>query len=495
MLDETRALPEFDSLYAALKYDFEEIQRESDPFRRLAWLIERQESYFQQTGRGSRVSEILGLPSTEVLLEDCEKALRDYYELRCEPGFPRRLIQQGIKPATRRDFLTILGEVEKGDPDFGIDFDDEAILDEIEYWSGFQPAGLTSQPPRTGLDFTLNELYQARNRLEEPGISRGDIFGQVIDAFVQAESLLRQLLSFYGRAFYGPDYIDAILQQYHREAKEKAQHKDGMTSLPELVDELGKLLELGERERENAVRDFLEGLLRAPRKVKFLAREAKRLHDLQEKKKGLGFLGYTQVLHSLDRWIWRACESPQSDEEQERGQNFEWIFQRRRLFPSQAEAGKTVSAPAKEGNRLVIKTVDIVEQNTSPFVEVLRLLNRVRPLYAHEGDPHFVHPSNFENIRDGAKKILDTFITLWGNAKNMIFPSVVLVRRLIQIEPNVMRIDYVPETGSSLTCIRVATTDLPSDIDVSWLLGQEVFLYTRNGQGGMVSVLLLYLVE
>ncbi len=137
----------------------------------------------------------------------------------------------------------------------------------------------------------------------------------------------------------------------------------------------------------------------------------------------------------------------------------------------------------------------ISDEFTSPFIATLQNLNPLRPLYVHENDPDFVHPSNLPNIRDGARKILDTFIRLWSEAQETVFPPVVLVRRLIQIEPDVVRIDYVPETGPPLNCIRVATADLPSEIDVTQLLGQESFLYVRNGQGGMVFVLLLYPVE
>jgi len=197
----------------------------------------------------------------------------------------------------------------------------------------------------------------------------------------------------------------------------------------------------------------------------------------------------------MDIWVRRACEAPQDDGDEERGQNFEETFGRKRLFPSQTEAGQTVDVPAQEGNHIVIKTVPITEEESSPFVEILRRLNAVRPLYAHEGDPDFVHPSNLENVRDGARKILDTFINLWSSAQRAIYPSVVLIRRLIQIEPNVVRIDFVPETGPPLNCIRVATNNLPRDVDITQLLGQEAFLYTRNGHGGMVSVLLLYPVE
>ncbi len=458
MSGDSRTLPEFDSLYAALKYGFDEIQQETDPFRRLAWLIERQEGYFQQTGRHSRLSDILGLPSSGPLLRDCEKVLRDYHELKCKPNFPRRLIQVGLTSATRREFLAVLGEVERDDPEFGIDLEDEQILDEIEYWMGFETARLTARPPMSGVVAALDTLRHARNKLDDPNVTRGDILGQVTDAFVQAETLLRQLFAFYGREFYGGEYVNAMVSQYEYE-KER-----NISSIDTEV-----------RQQMSSESGWLQAYLRG--------------------KWQLDFGNYCRLLHRLDYWVWQAIKSPRDDAESERGIRFKEIFDRDRLFPGQQKAGRSVYVPVKEGNSILLKDVPISDEFTSPFIATLQNLNPLRSLYVHEDDPDFVLPSNLPNIRDGARKILDTFVELWSEAQETIFPPVVLVRRLIQIEPDVVRIDYVPETSSSLNCIRVATADLPSEVDMTQLLGQEAFLYVRNGQGGMVSVLLLYPVE
>jgi hypothetical protein len=493
MSEQAQTSPGFDNLRSALKYGFDAVQQETDPFRRLAWLIERQETFLQQRGRESPLPQILGLQNATALLEDCESVLRNHQELHCDPDFPRRLIQEGMAAKIRQAFIDILGELERQEDDYGIDFNDNQNLDEIEYWLGFRQAALTVKRPVNGLTTALNDLDQARSKLGDPGLNRGDVLGKVTDAFVWGETLLRQLLSFYGRVFYGSDYIDAILRQYDREATEKAQLMAGVTSLPELSDELGELLALTDAERPMIVRAFLEDLLRRTRKAKFPAAEAGKLRDWQEKGKGLGFLGYIQVLHSLDRWVVRACESPQTNEERVCGQNFDWVFQRKRLFPSQAEAGQTVDVPVKERNRIEVQTVPIEEKDASPFVEILRGLNRVRPLYVHEADSDFVHPSNLPNMRDGAQKILDTFINLWTRIQRMIFPPIVVVRRLLQIDANLVRLDYVPESGPSLRCIRVAVADLPHY--VSQLLGQEAYLYIRDRQGSMISALALYPVD
>ena len=300
MSEQAQTSPGFDNLRSALKYGFDAVQQETDPFRRLAWLIERQETFLQQRGRESPLPQILGLQNATALLEDCESVLRNHQELHCDPDFPRRLIQEGMTAKIRQAFIDILGELERQEDDYGIDFNDNQNLDEIEYWLGFRQAALTVKRPVNGLTTALNDLDQARSKLGDPGLNRGDVLGKVTDAFVWGETLLRQLLSFYGRVFYGSDYIDAILRQYDREATEKAQLMAGVTSLPELSDELGELLALTDAERPMIVRAFLEDLLRRTRKAKFPAAEAGKLRDWQEKGKGLGFLGYIQVLHSLE---------------------------------------------------------------------------------------------------------------------------------------------------------------------------------------------------
>ena len=456
MPDESQTLPEFESLYAALKYGFDEIQQESDPFRRLAWLIECQEVYFQQTGRRSRLPDLLGLPSSEPLLGDWENVLRNYHELRCEPDFPRRLIREGLTPATRREFLAVLGEVEKNDSEFWIAFNEEQVCDEIEYWLGFETAQLTARRPVSGVVVALDELNQARNRLNDPNVTRGDILGQVTQAFVQAETLLRQLFAFYGTTFYGANYVEEMISQYEEER-----------NIPSIDTEV--------RQQMSSESGWLQAYLRG--------------------KWRLDFGNYCRLLHRLDCWVWKSIYEPRDDAESERGLKFQEIFERDRLFPGQQEAGNSVYVPVKEGNAVTLKEVPISDGFTSPFVATLQNLNPLRPLYVHEDDPSFVHPGNLENILDGARKILDTFLKLLSDAQETIFPAVVLVRRLVQIEPDMVRIDYVPETGPPLNCIRVAKPDLPSEVDVTQLLGQEAFLYVRNGQGGMVSVLLLYPVE
>ncbi len=492
MPNKVLTLPRFDDLRSALKYDFDVVQRESDPFRRLAWLIERQEAYLWQGGRKSDLPRILGLQDAAILLQECEQIVRDYHEMHCSPDFPRRLLREGLKPKTCQVFIDVLGEVERKEDDYGISLDADQVLDEIEYWLGFRQAALTVKTPVSGLSTALRALDECRKKLDGPGLSRGDVLGQVTEAFVQGETLLRQLLSFYGQILYGPGYIDAILQQYDQEVAEKARLASDVTSLPELSHELGEVLALPEAQQQRAVRSFLEDLLRGTRKVKFPAAESGRLRSLQEKGRGLGFLGYVQVLHSLDRWVCRACESSQADDEQRRGQRFERLFQRKRLFPSQAKVGNTMNVPVKEGNRIKTQSVPIKDEDPSPFVGNLRCLNAIRPLYVHEADPHFVHPSNLENMRNGAKEILDTFIKLWTGAQGVIFPHVVVVRRLLQIDANLVRLDYVPENSLRLQCIRVATGDLPPY--TVQLLGQEVYLHIRYDEEGDI-VLALYPVD
>ncbi|MBM4430663.1 MAG: hypothetical protein FJ026_10010 [Chloroflexi bacterium] len=473
-----------------LQNDFEHVQGDTDPFRRLAWLIRQQEIIVQRGGWKSDLPGMLGLEDPGELLRNCEDVLRDYHEIHCDPDFPRRLIKDGLKPHLRQVFISVLGEKEKGKDDYWEGFSDADIVEEIDNWLGFRRAALVTKGPGEGLIAALKKLEKACQRLNEPNLSRGDICGQVDEAFIQGETLLRQLLSFYGRAFYGPHYRNDILQEYDGEAEKKGKSAPDKSSLPALVSELGKSWALPGEERESAVRAFLEDLLRGTRKIKWPAQEAAKLRQWQTRGKGLGFLGYTQVLHSLDRWVKRACES-QVDE---RGERFSQLFGRKSLFPGQDEAGQTISVPVKDGNRIVIhEGYRIEEKQVSPFVEILRRLNDVRPLYTHEADRAFIHETNLENIRDGAKKILEVFVGLWHSAQEGVFPPVAVVRRLLQIDATLVRLDYVAEDKPQLNCIRVAATYLPPY--ARQLLGQEAYLHHRDGQGGIVSKLALYPVD
>jgi len=449
MSNETQALPEFDSLHAALKYNFEDIQQESDPFRRLAWLIEQQEVYLRQRGLESRIPQMLGLSDAAALLHDCESILRDYYEISCDSNFPHQLVRKGMESRFRNAFVDVLVETEGEDEYFG----DKQVISKIEDWLGFRQSALIVQRPVRGLSIILDEICQARSKLDSTELTRWDVCGQVNAAFVNGETLLRGLFSFYGRVFYGSNYVESMLAQY-----EEARSTDRLSS------------------------DIRQQL----------AREAGWLKAWLNGKWNLDFGNYCHILHRLDCWIRQACSSLKG-EEHERGLEFQRLFQRQWLFPPRMVAGGSIQVPVKRGNRIEIESVSIEDPDVAPFVETLLRLNVLRPLYVHEDDPNFVHPTNLENMRDGARKVLDTFIDLWKGAQGEIFPPVVVLRRLLQIEPNLVRLDYLPEGGPWMEHVRVIATDLPPDI--TQFLGQEVYLHLRDIQGGVASVVTLYPVE
>lgn len=429
---------DIDSLRASLLYDIERVSSEEhDPFRRLAWLIGQQERWLQQRGE-SRLSEVGALLSVPTQLQypkdDLQETLRDYYELRCALDFPRRLIRKGLSHDFRSRFIQVLGEVEKDDPDFGAAWSDKKVIEEIENWLGFRRRKLATERPGTGLTAALADLKLNCSNLSD---SKTDCVGVVCSAFTQAEGLLKQLIAFYGRVFWGPDYKESILQEYRGNNSRSIQ-------------------------RENLRKDRLC------------------LWDL------------AQILHDLDQWISDACQSLRTNEEQERGQRFERFFPSKRVFSNLVRQDDTIQVPIKEGNQITTGPAPIKVPGRSQTIELLEKLNELRPYFDHHKDPKFLHPSNLDNVREGARQILNTFVGLWADMKDSIFPRVICVRRILQVEPGVMRLDYVPEKGP-LERIRVELKCLP--LYTPRLLGQEVYLYARREEGSICSDVILLPVD
>jgi hypothetical protein len=282
-------------------------------------------------------------------------------------------------------------------------------------------------------------------------LNQDNIIGKVGLAFINEEKLLWQMISFYGRYYYGNDYKNKILNNYDYEAKNK---------------------------RKN------------------LPSEAKRLRDNRE----MHFFDYIQILNRFDQWIANDFESESigaDSQDREKAQKFESSFGRKRILPNSAEIGNIVRVPVRVENQIIYKDVSIQEPGSSPLIEIMRRLNKLRPLFTHNhrSARNFQHLSNLENIREGSIKILGAFFDLWEYFRDVIFPPVVVIRRLIKIEPNLTRLDFIPEGGSALAHIHVADNGLPHNTNT--LLGKEAYLRFRDEdeEDGIVSNLILYSVD
>lgn len=432
---------EIDSLHVSLKDGITRANSEErDPFVRLAWLVDQQERWLQKQGK-SRLAEISSLLCVTTQLQypndDLQETLRDYYELRCAPDFPRRLIREGLTPVFRSRFIQALGEVEKDDPDWGAAWSNEqVIIEEIEKWLGFERSKLTfAKPPQTGLTANLEDLRQLCNGLDN---SIGECIGMVCFAFTQAEGLLKQLISFYARAFFGPNYKESILQKYKGNSSRS-------------------------RQRNNL------------------------------KKDKACFLDLVVVLQDIDQWISEACQLLETDIELNRTQRLERILPNKRLFSDLAQQDDTIQVPVKEGPHITTKPIPIKVPGRSRTIELLEKLNELRPHFDHHKDPIFFHPSNLDNVREGARQILNTFIGLWADMKDSVFPRVVRVRRILQVEPGIVRLDHLPEEGYPMGTIRVELKHLPTY--TPQLLGEEVYLCTRREEGSICSDVILLPVD
>jgi hypothetical protein len=218
-----------------------------------------------------------------------------------------------------------------------------------------------------------------------------------------------------------------------------------------------------------------------------------------EIKEDMDFIYYVQQLRRLDQAIAIACScSNPKDAKEEQERNFGSIFQRQRLFQNQRESDH-IKVPVKEGNQINWKDLRIKEQCNSTFIESLEELIKLRDLYK-SGSKDFLHNKNKKNIKNGAIKILISFIELWESSEKTIFPKVVFIRRILQVDANRTRLDYTSlvnprdrKLEESLERIWIETKSLPSY--TLQLLGKEVYLWVLYEKDGIVSKLLLYPVD
>jgi len=211
-----------------------------------------------------------------------------------------------------------------------------------------------------------------------------------------------------------------------------------------------------------------------------------------ETEKDKNFIYYVQQLNRLDQAIAIACKcSKPKDANQEQENNFGSVFKRQRLFQNQMETNDVI-VPVKEGNQINLKKLNIKEQ--SMFIESLNEIIKLKEFYEYENcSTDFLHQNNFDNVLDGAIKILISFIGLWESSEKNIFPKVVFIRRIMQVDLNRIRLDYTSTSKSSSERIWIEAKSLPAY--TFQLLGKEVYLWILHEDAGIVSKLLLFPVD
>ena len=377
------------------------------------------------------------MPNRSSPFEDYERFFHEYQELEIGSSFPEDIIEK-LDLDFKILFLCILNTEEDLKKIRGV-YNKKMIDLEIARWLNFNRdrfPDATSSSIIESLRRSLNEV----NGLEiDKQSSKNPYYLKFITdkinmAFMQSETLLQLMLSFYGRIICGKDYISVITQF-------------------EDISELN------------------------------LSNE----DDISKYKKNLDFMDYIRLLNKLDRWF---------DEFNDQGKllNINLPFQRKRLFPDQMNLGEIINVPIRDRMQIIMKDVAITERDTSPFIERLRMLNNFRELYVISSESNdFMHLSNIENIHKGAIRILRALIDTWNISQQQdIFPQVVIIRRLLLVDANLVRIDYLQE-GSSLKYIRVYAKYLPTY--TYQLIGKPSFLQILSEERGIVSNFLLYPVD
>lgn len=414
-----------------------QVTKDIDPFRKLASLIIAHEEEMERKGKDLLENNVEGMPNRSSPFEDYERFFHEYQELEIGSSFPEDIIEK-LDLDFKILFLCILNTEEDLKKIRGV-YNKKMIDLEIARWLNFNRdrfPDATSSSIIESLRRSLNEV----NGLEiDKQSSKNPYYLKFITdkinmAFMQSETLLQLMLSFYGRIICGKDYISVITQF-------------------EDISELN------------------------------LSNE----DDISKYKKNLDFMDYIRLLNKLDRWF---------DEFNDQGKllNINLPFQRKRLFPDQMNLGEIINVPIRDRMQIIMKDVAITERDTSPFIERLRMLNNFRELYVISSESNdFMHLSNIENIHKGAIRILRALIDTWNISQQQdIFPQVVIIRRLLLVDANLVRIDYLQE-GSSLKYIRVYAKYLPTY--TYQLIGKPSFLQILSEERGIVSNFLLYPVD
>ncbi len=109
-------------------------------------------------------------------------------------------------------------------------------------------------------------------------------------------------------------------------------------------------------------------------------------------------------------------------------------------------------------------------------------MNELRKYYSHGKIPDFLLPSNKANVCDGAIKIINALIDLLERLWGQEFPYVIVPRRLIQVEPDWIRMDYIGEDNpKQLRHIRIPFTAFAHLTDTPGsLLGREMYLFYQQ---------------
>lgn len=463
---------------------FSAIEQVADPFKRLAWLVDR---HVELTGKEpSDCLTRFDLPGDGAY--DTEARIRNYYELCCKPLFPRELIWF-MNPQFRRQFLDVLDEENKLPGDVYDNYkSDEDVISAIVHWLNFSE----SLEPRSGVQRviedsqkTLIEVQDLRDPSEVYHVQ-----GAVTQAFTESERLLRQMASFYGRFLFGPDYVERFLERFAGE-RETCTEEDWERLLPQLERQYEVLNDLAEEERAQAIRGFAEFILCLKKKPGRMHDMERKLRTLQRRQRNFEYFARIELVNVVNKWVIELCTEPAPH-------RFAQIFGRRYivepLTPESAQREYEFLKKPDKQNR-IMPLFDQPKALDPLWIQRLKNLNELRPLYLHEQDLDYLCRPNFENVRRGAEMLLEAFIGLWQEVQGDVFPSVIIVKRIIQTEPQVTRLDYVDERQPNQLCaIRVQSSALPGY--VSELLGREAYFSHRDdGEGAAINEIALIPVQ
>lgn len=392
--------------------------RDGDPFKRLQYLFERYQILYEELPHP--VNEMTSRAAERSSLES---VLREEYELHCHPRFPNNLLEE-----LRKEKPGYLWEIAQCLDERWREFSQLEMLRCIEQWLGFRrhigQAWFTE-----GVVKCQERLRRAQKAVE--GAQKPNIFalqGPVMEAYTLGELLIRQIFSFYGRFLFGRDYLPVICERLARD-------QSG-----------GK----GEHWAAKALR-------------------------LQEEGRNPSLGTRIDLVMMLQRWLeeWGSKEEyPEAGWEA----RFKKVFDREAIFePNQGEEKPSeIRVIVKDSNVIAPR---IRKANREPlWIQQLRALKRLRPCYAHDQDSFFLRPENFDNVKRGAQLIIDAFIDLWQQLHLSVYPEVAIIKRLLQVKKDVIRVDYItensPERLRHLRLPRSAVPDYLSDT-----MGEQVFFH------------------
>jgi len=473
---------------------FSESPNLGDPFQKLAWLIEEYEEILLKYNKEAPQNRVLGIFHQNMTQDDYKRKIYEYKELEIDQSFPDAIIE-ALDPNFWNFVLDIDHSIKYGTEAIRGDDDRNRNLYDLKEWLGFE----RYKRPSSYLPFIINKLSNSHIKLmNDDSLNIDDIKDEVILAFDQSKKLLQQLCSFYGYALYGKNYRNIIFNLSGGESE-----NNNFSYLVQLLNEidLSRVYIFSWNDipgKDNSrLANFLNWRLGINWAIKATFEKLDEGNTIR-----VSFMEKMLSLKLNDKKIEITLENS-SDKTYKLAEdmeiiehniylmpNFESLFKRKRLFPDQMASREEILVPIRKGPKITMQRTRVLDKNSSSVIETLRILDRLLEVYVNESDfKDFLHPNNEKIIREGAINILLTFINLWKNFQDDIFPQIVVIRRLIQVDPNLIRLDCMLENGE-LRCFRIEASALPSY--TTKLIGKEVYLCLQDVEDDIISKLLLY---